>query len=62
MGICNTYKKNYAIKTTITNFIGHDLAVIIMRNLLFIGSYGIDMDVIINMGVNSIFRIEQKIS
>jgi hypothetical protein len=29
----------------ITNFMGYNLAIIIMRNLLFIGSYGIDMDV-----------------
>jgi hypothetical protein len=25
---------------------GHNLAIIVMRNLFFIGSYGIDMDVI----------------
>ncbi len=25
---------------------GHDLAVIVVRNLLFIGSYGIDMNII----------------
>jgi len=30
----------------ITNFMGHDLAIIIMRNLLFICSCGIDMNVI----------------
>jgi hypothetical protein len=30
----------------ITNFMGHDLAVIVMQNLLFIGSYGINTDVI----------------
>jgi hypothetical protein len=30
MGICNTYKNIYAIKATITNFMGHDLAIIIM--------------------------------
>ncbi len=30
----------------ITNFMGHDLAIIVVQNLLFIGSYGIDMDVI----------------
>jgi hypothetical protein len=30
----------------ITNFMGHDLAIIIMWNLLFIGLYGIDTDVI----------------
>jgi hypothetical protein len=30
----------------ITNFMGHDLAIIVMQNLLFIGSYGIDMNVI----------------
>jgi hypothetical protein len=30
----------------IKNFIGHDLAIIVVQNLLFIGSYGIDIDVI----------------
>jgi len=30
----------------ITNFIGHDLAIIIMQNSLFIGLYGIDTNVI----------------
>jgi len=30
----------------ITNLIGHDLAIIVVRNLLFIGSYGINTNVI----------------
>ncbi len=30
----------------ITNFMGHNLAIIVMRNLLFIGSYGTDTNVI----------------
>ncbi len=30
----------------ITNFMGHNLTIIVMWNLFFIGSYGIDMDVI----------------
>ncbi len=30
----------------ITNFMGHDLAIIIVQNLFFIGLYGINMDVI----------------
>ncbi len=30
----------------ITNFMGHILTIIVMRNLLFICSYGIDMDII----------------
>jgi hypothetical protein len=29
----------------ITNFMGHDLTITIVQNLLFIGSYGKDMDV-----------------
>jgi len=33
-------------KTIITNFMGRNLAIIVMQNLLFISSYGIDMDVI----------------
>jgi hypothetical protein len=37
----NTY-----INYNITNFMGHDLAIIIMQNLFFIGLYGIDMDFI----------------
>jgi hypothetical protein len=32
--------------TFITNFMGHDLAIIVVQNLLFIGSNGIDTDVI----------------
>jgi hypothetical protein len=31
---------------SITNFMGHDFAIIIMQNLFFIGLYGINMDVI----------------
>jgi hypothetical protein len=31
---------------SITNFMGHNFAIIVVRNFLFIGSYGIDMDVI----------------
>jgi hypothetical protein len=30
----------------ITNLMGHDLVIIVVRNLFFIGSYGINMDVI----------------
>ncbi len=30
----------------ITNFMGYNLAIIVMRNLLFIGSYGIDTNII----------------
>jgi hypothetical protein len=30
----------------ITNFMGHNLAIIVMRNFLFIGSYGIDTNLI----------------
>jgi hypothetical protein len=30
----------------ITNFMGHNLAIIVVQNLLFIGSYGIDTNVI----------------
>ncbi len=30
----------------ITNFMGHNLVIIVMQILFFIGSYGIDMDVI----------------
>jgi len=30
----------------ITKFTGHDLAITIVQNLLYIGSYGIDIDVI----------------
>jgi len=30
----------------ITNFMGHDLVIIVMRNVFPIGSYGIDKDVI----------------
>ncbi len=30
----------------ITNLMGHDLAIIVVRNLIFIGLYGIDTDVI----------------
>jgi hypothetical protein len=30
----------------ITDLMGHNLAIIIVQNLLFIGLYGIDMDVI----------------
>jgi hypothetical protein len=30
----------------ITNFMGRDLVIIVMQNLLFIGLYGIDMNVI----------------
>jgi hypothetical protein len=30
----------------ITNLMGHDLTIIVVQNLLFIGSYGINMDVI----------------
>jgi hypothetical protein len=30
----------------ITNLMGHDLVIIVMWNLFFIGSYGINMDVI----------------
>jgi hypothetical protein len=33
-------------RTHITNFMGHDLVIIVVRNLFFIGSYGIDMNVI----------------
>jgi hypothetical protein len=37
---------NYNKLNIITNFMGHNLAIIVVRNLLFIGSYGIDTDVI----------------
>jgi hypothetical protein len=30
----------------ITNFMGHNLTILVMRNLLFIGSYGINTNVI----------------
>jgi hypothetical protein len=30
----------------ITNFMGYNLTIIIMRNLIFIRSYGINMDVV----------------
>ncbi len=36
------YQKNIYI----TKFMGHDLAIIVVQNLFFIGSYGIHMDVI----------------
>jgi hypothetical protein len=36
-------KKNFIY---ITNFMGHDLAIIVVQNLLFIGLYGIGIDVI----------------
>jgi hypothetical protein len=36
----------YIVKTCITNVLGHDLTIIVLQNLLFIGSYGINMDVI----------------
>jgi hypothetical protein len=32
-------------KNIITNFMDHDLAIIVMRNLFFIGLYGIDINV-----------------
>jgi hypothetical protein len=35
----------YFFNSYITNFMGHDLAIIVVR-IFFIGSYGIDMDVI----------------
>jgi len=35
-----------SINLDITNFMGHDLTIIVVQNLFFIGSYGIDMDVI----------------
>jgi len=31
---------------SITNFMGHDLTIIVVRNLLFISLYGIDTNVI----------------
>jgi hypothetical protein len=31
---------------SITNFMGHNLIIIVAQNLIFIGSYGIDTDVI----------------
>jgi hypothetical protein len=34
------------VKTNITNLMGHDLAIIVVRNVFFIGSYGINIDVI----------------
>jgi len=34
------------IRLCITNFMGHDLTIIVVQNLLFIGSYGIDTNVI----------------
>jgi hypothetical protein len=37
---------NYNKLNIITNFMGHNLAIIVVRNLLFIGSYGTDTDVI----------------
>jgi hypothetical protein len=45
---CKTEKENNIEPkgNPITNFMGHDLAIIVMQNLLFIGSYGIDMNVI----------------
>jgi len=30
----------------IINFMGHDLVIIVVQNLIFLGSYGIDIDVI----------------
>jgi hypothetical protein len=33
-------------RNPITNFMGRDFAIIIVQNLLLIGSYGIDMNVI----------------
>jgi len=36
----------YIVRTCITNLMGHDLAIIVVRNLLFIGLYGINTDVI----------------
>jgi hypothetical protein len=34
------------ISNIITNLMGHDLTITIVRNLFFIGLYGIDIDVI----------------
>jgi hypothetical protein len=34
------------VKDHIINLMGHHLVIIIMRNLFFIGSYGVNMDVI----------------
>jgi len=44
----NTLKKILKCYNTrfITNFMGHNLTIIVMQNLIFIGSYEIDMDVI----------------
>jgi hypothetical protein len=36
----------YILKSCITNFMGHDLAIIVMQFFIFISLYGIDMDVI----------------
>ncbi len=38
--------KTFICKINITNFMGYDLAVIVTQNFLFIGSYGIDTNVI----------------
>jgi hypothetical protein len=38
---------NFHVKSLyITNFMGHNMAIIVVQNLLFIGSYGIDTNVI----------------
>jgi hypothetical protein len=41
---CNMSTNNKQFQ--ITNFMGHDLTIIIVRNPFFISSYGIDIDVI----------------
>jgi hypothetical protein len=41
---CNMLANNNKIQ--ITNFMGHDLTIIVMKNLFFIGLYGIDTYVI----------------
>jgi hypothetical protein len=38
--------KSFYIHIVITNFMGHDSTIIVVWNFLFIGLYGIDMDVI----------------
>jgi hypothetical protein len=40
------YQFLFLLHTCITNFMGHDLAIIVVRNLFFISLFGIDMDVI----------------
>jgi hypothetical protein len=44
--LCTRSSQMYILRSCIINFMGHDLAIIVMRNLFFISLYGIDMDVI----------------